>query len=305
MSTSWHSYPKVFNVGHSAIKNLFADPVIVQEKIDGSQFSFGIFDGVLKCRSKNADIVVEAPEPMFNEAVRVAKELQPKLKDDWTYRAEFLAKPKHNVLAYDGVPIKHLILFDINTGHEEYASYATVTKWGALLGLAVVPLLYDGKISNASELRALLERDSILGGTKVEGVIAKNYHRFDERTGKVLMGKMVTEQFKEVKDADWKARNPGGGDLVLAIGERLRTEARWLKAVHHLRDAGKLENSPRDIGALMKMVPEDIKAEEEEAIKAALFSWAWPKIRRKVTAGLPEWYKQRLLDLQFEEGGQE
>lgn len=36
------SYPQVFNLGHRAVADLFLDPVTVQEKVDGSQISFGI-----------------------------------------------------------------------------------------------------------------------------------------------------------------------------------------------------------------------------------------------------------------------
>ncbi len=31
-----------------------------------------------------------------------------------------------------------------------------------------------------------------------------------------------------------------------------------------------------------------------------VFDWAWDKIRRGVTAGIPQWYKDQLLARQFE-----
>lgn len=49
--SSYKSYPKVYNLGHSAIKDLFHDEVVIQEKLDGSQFSFGIVDGEFRRRS--------------------------------------------------------------------------------------------------------------------------------------------------------------------------------------------------------------------------------------------------------------
>ena len=36
------SYPKIFNVGNNYIPNLLVGRVEVTEKIDGSQFSFGV-----------------------------------------------------------------------------------------------------------------------------------------------------------------------------------------------------------------------------------------------------------------------
>jgi hypothetical protein len=58
-------------------------------------------------------------------------------------------------------------------------------------------------------------------------------------------------------------------------------------------------DEPRDIGLLIKEVPQDILNEADEDIRAALMEWAWPKIRRGICAGLPEWYKQQLLAKQF------
>jgi len=55
---SWHSYPKVWNLGHPNIAMLFEEDVTVEEKIDGSQFSFGIFHGELKCRSRGQQLMV-------------------------------------------------------------------------------------------------------------------------------------------------------------------------------------------------------------------------------------------------------
>lgn len=42
MSDSWTSYPKIFAIGHRCIANMFLDPVIVEEKLDGwiSQASY-------------------------------------------------------------------------------------------------------------------------------------------------------------------------------------------------------------------------------------------------------------------------
>ena len=105
-----HSYPKVYNLGHPAISELFSDPVVVQEKVDGSQFSFGIIDGELKCRSKGAEIFLDNPEKMFEKAVEAIKELS--LMDGWTYRGEFLRGPSHNTLKYNRTPRHNIILFD-------------------------------------------------------------------------------------------------------------------------------------------------------------------------------------------------
>jgi len=50
-----NSYPKVYNLGHAAIVHLFDEPVTVEEKVDGSQFSFALIDGELSARSKGKE----------------------------------------------------------------------------------------------------------------------------------------------------------------------------------------------------------------------------------------------------------
>ncbi|HYE57380.1 MAG TPA: RNA ligase family protein [Rhodothermales bacterium] len=297
-STSWHSYPKIYNLGHAALAELLADPVLVEEKVDGSQFSFGVIHGVLRCRSRGQELIVAAPEKMFERAVTTAMILAPRLRPGWTYRGEYLQKPKHNALAYDRVPAQHVILFDINPAQETYLSYAGKAAEAARLGLEVVPALHDGPVASADELRALIDRVSCLGGAKVEGIVVKNYRRFGPDK-KVLMGKHVGEDFKEVHKAEWSKANPTRGDVLEELIRIHRTPARWHKAIQHLAERGELETSPRDIGKLIPEVKADIEAECVDAIKEALWRWAKPHILRGATAGLPDWYKQRLIDKQF------
>lgn len=299
MDDSWHTYPSIRALGHRAVVELFADPVLVEEKIDGSQFSFGVIDGELRARSKGADLVIDAAEKMFSRAIDTIRELESSLHPGWTYRAEYLQKPKHNALSYDRVPAKHLIIFDINDGHESYLPYDRKRDEAARLGLESVPLLLEGQVKDAARLRELLEQPSILGGQKIEGVVVKNYAKFGP-DGKVLMGKFVSEAYKEIHGKAWKLSNPSNSDIIQLLIDKLRTPARWSKAIQHLREAGQLDNSPRDIGKLMLEVPNDVWKECKADITDALIKYAWPKIRRGLTAGLPEYYKQHLLEVQFD-----
>lgn len=312
MLESWHSYPSIFALGHRALSELLLDPVIVQEKVDGSQFSFGVFDcdkepalslqvgdgRYLLCRSKGAVLNIIAPDKMFAPGVETAKRLAPDLVPNWTYRGEYLAKPKHNALAYERIPRQHVILFDVNTGHEEYAATDVLQTEADRLGLDIVPLLHEGMVTDVAMVREFLSRISCLGGQPVEGVVIKNYARFGPDK-KALMGKFVSEAFKEVHAAEWKKDNPSSGDVIDTLIGRYRTPARWEKAVQHLRDAGTLTDSPRDIGELFKEVPADVEKECADEIRDMLYAWAWPKIRRGVAAGVAEWYKDRLLAQQF------
>ena len=297
---SWHSYTSIYNVGHAAVSSLFLVPVDVEEKVDGSQFSFGRDEsGVLFVRSKGAVMEPSAPEKMFAKAVDSisGRDLHP----GWTYRGEYLQKPKHNTLCYSRVPNGNIIIFDINTGEEEYLDYFAKKAEAERIGLECVPLLYSGVVDSPQMLRDLLDRESVLGGQKIEGVVVKpTAHNLFGPDKKCLYAKFVSEAFKEIHGKEWRKSNPTNGDILEQLGDRYLTHARWNKAAQHLRERGEIEDSPRDIGALLKEVPLDIEKERADDIKERLYAWAWPHIRRKVTRGLPEWYKQQLLNKQFE-----
>lgn len=300
--SSWHSYPSIYNIGHRNIQSIFEDDVIVEEKVDGSQFSFGIIEGVLKCRSKGVELNVDAPEKMFSKAVATVKELEPFLLHGCTYRAEYLQSPNHNTLAYERVPAKNLIIFDIAIAEETYMCYEAKTKEAKRLGLEVVSLLYQGKVQDPTMFLSFLENISILGGQKIEGVVVKNYLKFGADK-KVLLGKYVSEAFKEVHQGAWREKNPSNTDIITMLGEKYRTPARWAKAVQHLKEAGKLDQSPKDIGALIQEVKADVLKECEQEIKEDLFKYAWGSIERKVVAGLPQWYKDELVAIAFNKEG--
>lgn len=307
-STSWHNYPSIYNLGHKAIREIFSDHVIIEEKVDGSQFSFGVFPwaetpGNIKCRSKGCQLNVDIPEKMFKLGVDWVKSVADILQPGWTYRGEYLARPKHNALAYDRVPNHNIILFDINTGQEEYLSYEEKAVEAGRIGLELVPLLYRGKINAPDEVVNLLKRTSILGGQNIEGFVIKNYSRFTIEK-KIMMGKFVSEAFKEVHNKEWKSSNPGALGIIELMVGKYKTPARWDKAIQHVREAGKLEGTPKDIGVLIESLGEDIEKECMDEIKTDLFKWGWNKIRRGCVSGFPEYYKEKLLRESFDIGSE-
>lgn len=304
ISTSWHRYPSIYALGHGAIKDLFMEDVIVEEKLDGSQFSFGVFtnqEGVneLKCRSKGAVLNLVAPEKMFIQAVEAVRSVEHLLTPNWTYRGEYLAKPKHNTLVYDRIPEKHIMIFDINTDHEKYLSKEEQQAECVRIGFESMPIIYQGIMEELSIFRSFLDRISILGGAKIEGVVVKQYKRFGA-DGKALMGKFVSEEFKEVHTGSWKERNPTPLGIIELLVNQYATPARYQKAVQHLKEDGKIEGTPRDIGSIIAECSKDIHKECAEEIKDKLFEFFWEKVRRGVTNQIPTWYKEQLLKQQFE-----
>lgn len=293
------SYPKIWNLGHPHIAELFFDEVRVEEKVDGSQFSFGVLNGELVCRSKGVQLNLDEPEKMFAKAVETARELEPRLQAGWVYRGEYLQKPHHNALAYDRVPMRHIVLFDIMIGEESYLNRNSLVEEGERLGLEIVPEVFRGKVEDAAQFEKLMDRVSFLGGAKIEGLVIKNHTRFG-KDGKSLLGKFVSSEFREIHAGEWKKANPTSSDIRQILAGKFCTEARWHKAVQHLAERGELLNDPKDIGPLMRETHKDIETECVEQIAQELLKWAMPELKRTACRGLSEWYKQQLVKKQFE-----
>ena len=288
----------IYQIGHKAVSGILDGPAVVEEKIDGSFFSFSICEGEVHCRSKGATLNVLAPEKMFAAGIETVKEIAPLLKEGWQYRGEYLAKPHHNALTYSRIPNKHIIIFDILTGEEEYLPYGAKAQEAGRLGLETVHLLHVGPVPNLDVFRTMLETESILGGQKIEGVVIKRYDLFG-LDKKALFAKYVSEAFREVHAAEWKQANPGQGDIIQILIAKYGTPARWQKARLHLREQGLLEGSMRDTPLLMKETQEDTEKECREEILDDVWKWLWPKVRRGVVSGLPEWLKEQLLQEAF------
>jgi len=290
-----NSYSTIFALGHPAAAPLMDVPVIIEEKIDGSQFSFmKDAEGNLHMRSKGAQ-VFEGQGGMFAPAIQTVMEIAPKMLLGAVYRGEFLAKPKHNVLNYARIPKKHIVIFDIERVDGTFFTVNERSMLSGSLGLNSIPYgIYDKLTPEI--LKDSLQWESILGGTKVEGVVIKpigyNLYGADK---KVLMAKYVSEEFKETHKKEWK-QDIG---IVEALGTELRTEARWQKAVQHLAEQEVLDHSPKDIGPLIKEVHNDIILEESSYIKDRLLKKFGGDIIRQSTFGLPEWYKKKLMEEQI------
>jgi hypothetical protein len=194
-------YNKLYALGHRYTVGILDDVVQVEEKLDGSQISFAKLKGELHIRSKSAIINVDYPEKMFGLAVESIKSRFDKMIEGFIYRGEYLQKPRHNVLAYNRTPEGHIAIYDI-----EDMAIGDVCKDRSTkvirandIGLECVPLLNILPPQSKEEvqpfLKALLDTQSFLGGQKIEGIVIKNYYKFDVES-RPLMAKYVSEAFK-------------------------------------------------------------------------------------------------------------
>jgi hypothetical protein len=292
-------YPKIVHFGEEVTDFFKQGNLHIEEKIDGSQFRIWVDNGKVECGSKSIDWSEERPiDQMFLKAVNVAEKIfnNSKLTDTMIF-SEFLAKPKHNTMKYERVPENNIIVFDVMQ-NGRFLPYDEKVNFANSFGLEAVPRLWegDGRKLNMEIINKLLERMSILGKENVEGLVFKNYNKIWDsgyQAGKLIMLKYVREEFKERNKTEWKGNTKKG--LIDVIIEELKTEARWNKAIQHLKEKGELTNSPKDIGNLMKEIADDLETEEGEQIKERLLKFFFREIRVGVVKGFPEYYKTKIL----------
>jgi hypothetical protein len=318
------SYGKIFALGSSGTENALIGDVIIQEKLDGSLFGFGVNEyHQITMRSKGQvfqipDVDEAIPlvvEKMFFKAgesvFRFREELR-KYPGNTFFYAEYMQSPKHNTLKYSKVPKNNLMLFD-GMLNGRWMTREELAKAAEAFDIELVPQLWIGDLgvylrsknekgysSPGDFLKGMTETTiSFLGdqeGPILEGVVIKNYSQTILLGGNIfpLFTKFVREAFKELHTVDWKIRQPK--DTLKGYIDGFANEARWQKAVIHLREKGQLTNSLKDIAPLMETVSKDVIEEETENIKNNLYKMFIKDITRTSTKGLPEWYKEKLLE---------
>lgn len=299
-----HSYGKIYALGSQVankhLAGLWPNEVLVQEKIDGSQFCFGNEGGKLFIRSKNQvfDGTVEVPS-LFKKSVATVTEAFERgdLPEGFIFHGEAMCAPRHNTLEYARAPKGNIVLFDVEYISGLFCGPASTRGWAETIGCEAAQVFTDETGNDLeSFLRSLLDRPSMLGG-RMEGVVVKAYHRADPfDPDKPLKVKLVSEAFKEIHHKDWKERNPNKKDALAGIVDSFATPARWDKAIQSLRDQGLLKGDPSDIGSLMEAVRRDVEEEAVEDIKEALWQSFRKNVLKGVVAGVPAYYKSRLAD---------
>lgn len=179
---------------------LMADTLLLEEKVDGFSIYFTCRDGYLDVATKQRQGVVEDPGA-FVEILPRLQELYEtgELNPDYTYYGEYLDVPHKVKHAYARAARGGIIIWDIHNHYilddpTEWLDATDKATEAHRLGFETPNSWYAGLDSDRWEMviSPMLNQTSFLGGTKVEGIIIKNYSRLDKK-GFPLTGKVVRE----------------------------------------------------------------------------------------------------------------
>jgi len=303
-------YQKIQQAYKDEVKDILDGHVIIEEKVDGSQFRIEIdIDGKITCGSHHQDGVTV--DSMFKLGVEKAEHVftgyKPEVK--MTVFCEYLATPKQNAIPYARVPLHNLLVFDIKRD-TLYLDRPQKELFCKQHGLEVVPILWEGdgkEIAdehgrvNKAFAEELLKRESILGHQRgfdrIEGFVVKNYSKFYDINkyphfeGHWKCVKIVNDAFKEKN----REENPNKANKFQELKDNYRSEARMLKTIQHLKEKGLLKGELSDLKLLIPEMERDIWEEEGEELAKTLVKMFGKEIVGYASKGMVAYYKNYLL----------
>lgn len=312
------SYPKARSLSPKYHEELLSGRVIVQEKLDGSQFSWLRDGSELVARSKNTHRDVYNPDNMFGPAINYLRQNLDDVPEGIVFRGEAFMSPNHNVLDYERAPEGYIVLFGARRiDDDSWFSSDELVSVADEIGIETARTWYEGDaeelvsalgISDDDQFDALhdammnefiTDEESMLGGVEPEGVVIKN-HTSPMPYARFAVGKVVRDDFKERVQHESPAAQTKNTREQLLDEYASGKEARWDKVIQHATEDGELDAEPSDLAHLIPALREDLFTEAEDEVKQALWDDFKNALFKKVKAQFPEHYKQRLREGEIE-----
>jgi hypothetical protein len=275
---TFHKYLDIERLGHEENYGLFSEPtdvIVIQEKIDGGNAQFRVWEGELLFGSRNNQFkLTDANSPQLKQFGKNANWLVDKMSEnfvagktwaevlhpDYIYYGEWCKK---HTINYDWARTPQFMGFDIyNTLTHIYLPYEAVKAEYERLGLSIVPLILKTTVAeiDVARLENFIGNSAYYEG-RMEGIVIKNYFRRNVY-GRQMFAKLVTQSFKEANMAAF-----GGGvkdlqDDTSRFLTAFYTEARIRKAILRLKDEQGLPIDRTIMHVLPRAVIEDIMKEE-------------------------------------------
>lgn len=287
-------YPKIKQLGHEDTIKLFLnseDEIVLEEKIDGSNFRVFIKNGELFFGSRNLDL----SENNYNQWERSVKFIKETLQDKDLSFIEghilFGEATNPHTLHYDLEKIPPFLGFDILTPEGTFIK--NKNEIFETLGLPVVPTVKKIKVSEISKVDDSWVPQSQYGDIKAEGIVFKNYER-------QTFAKYVRSEFKEQNKKVFGGSKKHAEDGTDYLSIKYCTSARIEKHIFKLIDEGhKLEMAM--MKDLPKLVTSDMWDECYKDISQERVTVDLHQLRKVISLRCKEVLKQMIQNKLFNE----
>ena len=284
-----HKYPSMDNY-YKSVGDMLGDPVVISEKLDGSNFSVRIFwnrtktEWDIEYRSRNQAVNTRA-DGLFFQAIKIAESLQFKFLDLLTRQNaieivlyfEVIGRgiqKRINYLSYfegldypqfDGRTIALLSAFVIHTKNDnfnpvdtEWLGIRRIQKIAEYLGV-YQPLWFRVEKLSLIDIEKLLEQKDIEGyviTSEIDGQIQFTHY------GDLKRVKLKTNWFNsfEKKGTNKRAKPKTPPEIIKFLMDRIN-----FGRLHSIYSHGNdnLVHEMKDMRYLIDLVIEDIKAEDD------------------------------------------
>ena len=241
-------YDSIPRYGKQGTRDILGTEVVVMEKLDGANASFGIIGGELKMFSRNQELNEHNTLRGFYDWVRHNVDPR-KLFVSTIYFGEWLVP---HTVQYKKEAQREFYLFDIyDVKTETYLDWNITVQAAKHLGLRTPEVFFRG------DLHSLTDLDKYLGQSDLteipntgEGIVVKDYE------GQQFV-KIVSDKFKETKSI--KQPSLDRTDIGTLIDSVL-TPQRVEKLIHKKIDLGLLpaELDITDTGNVLKALSSDV-----------------------------------------------
>ena len=183
-------YDSIPRYGKQGTRDILGTEVVVMEKLDGANASFGIIDGELKMFSRNQELDEHNTLRGFYDWAKLNVDAS-KLFVSTIYFGEWLVP---HTVQYKKEAQHKFYLFDMYlTKDDEYLEWNAVEQTAKYLGLETPRVLFEGELQDFSELQQYVGQSELTEIPNTgEGIVVKDY------IGQQFV-KIVSDKFKETK----------------------------------------------------------------------------------------------------------
>ena len=292
--------PSIDSVTAGKLANISKeDHVIIQEKINGSQFTIFKKDGELHFYNRNKEVGPKG-DPYINAYLSLQKKKE-FFNEGLFYHGEAMKTIKTNNASYKRMPRYYWMVYEIQREDGSLLTPDEMTTNLLGTGIETTQVLYDSHKNQSilslqeviDQLMAQIESNDIESclGNIPEGIVIKvlkgttNYRFKRVRSVFAEMSQSKRDKIEQVSDIDF----------IREIGEIYNTDGRREKAVQHMKekDIYNEKNINANIGPMVHELDDDLLKEAEEDIKNMLFVRFFPEISKVARGDVPAFLRNK------------
>ena len=275
-------YDSIPRYGKQGTRDILGTEVVIMEKLDGANASFGIIDGKLKMFSRNQELNEHNTLRGFYDWVK--QNIKPgSVFVNTIYFGEWLVP---HTVQYKKEARSKFYLFDIyDVKTDTYLDWNITVQAAKHLGLRTPEVFFRG------ELHSMTDVDKYIGQSELteipntgEGIVVKDY------IGQQFV-KIVSDKFKETKSIKQPSLNKSDIDSVV---DSVLTTQRVEKLIHKKIDLGLLptELDITDTGNVLKTLSSDVVNDIFEEEMHIFLDMLRKKISKKTPIAVRELLEQ-------------